>query len=358
MNAVPPPPVDEITSRLRAVDARLRRRTLWLTLLPVVVGVTVLGIAWWGVQEAAREKAALDRRIQEQQGAIDELAQQRTALDREIATRRDLLEHYAARLPAREREEVQRLQQGLAEAQRGDTAGAIRAFDSAIASDERNPLPYRLRGSALYAQGEYAQASESLRQAIARDPRDAQARYMLGLSLWALDRSDEALAEIERAFENVEVKARALQDPAFQPIRAVLDTRAGQASAGSADEKAFIDEGLQAARRGDFAAAVAAYDQALAVNPRNARILNWRGYSLYRSGSLAEAIASFERAIAIEPRVAETHYNLALALWKIGRRDDAANALARAYEADASFEAVAGRDPQSRELRAFASRKP
>jgi Flp pilus assembly protein TadD len=204
-------------------------------------------------------------------------------------------------------------------------------------------------------QGEYVLASESLRQAIARDPRDAQARYMLGLSLWALDRRDEALAEIERAFDSPEVKGRALQDPAFQPIRALLDARAGQASAGSLDEKAFIDEGLQAARRGDFAAAVAAYDRALAVNPRNARILNWRGYALYRSGSFGEAIASFERAIAVEPRAAEAHYNLALTLWKSGRRDDAVKSLARAYEADAAFQAVAERDPQSRELRAYAA---
>lgn len=352
MNAGRDPSVDEITARLREEDARLRRRTLWLTLLPVVVGLTVLGVAWWGVREAGREKSALDARIREQQGAIDDLKVQRAALDREIATRKDMLEHYAARLPAREREEVAKLQQGLAQAQQGDAASALRAYDSAIASDDRNPLPYRMRGNVLYAQGAYAEAGDSLRRALERDPRDAQARYTLGLTLWALDRRDEAVAEIQRAFENPEVKARALQDPAFQPIRGTLDARAGQDSARSAEEKQFIDEGLQAARRGDFAAAVAAYDRALALNPDNARILNWKGYALFRAQAFAEAIASFERASRLAPEVAEIHYNLALALWKSGRRDDAVQALERAYAAEPDFKAVAERDPQSRELRA------
>lgn len=352
MSAVREPTVDEITARLREEDARLRRRTLWLTLLPVLVGLAVLGTAWRGVREAGRQVAALDVRIQEQQGAIDDLKVQRAALDREIATRKDMLEHYAARLPAREREEVAKLQQGLAQAQQGDTASAILTYDSAIASDDRNPLPYRMRANLLYAQGAYEQAGDSLRRALERDPGDAQARYALGLSLWALDRRDEAVAEIQRAFENAEVKARALQDPAFQPIRGTLDARAGQDSGRTAEEKRSIDEGLQAARRGDFAAAVAAYDRALAINPDNARILNWKGYALYRSQAFPAAIASLERAARLAPEVAEIHYNLALALWKGGRRDDALKALQRAYGAAPSFRAIAERDPQSRELRA------
>lgn len=352
MMAVRDPSVDEITERLREEDARLRSRTLWLTLLPVLVGLAVIAVAWWGVHEADRQAAALDIRIQEQQGAIGDLKAQRAALDREIATRKDMLEHYAARLPAREREQLEQLQQGLEQAQKGDTANAIRAYDSAIASDERNPLPHRMRGNVLYAQGDYAQAAESMRRALDRDPGDAQARYTLGLSLWMLERRDEAVAEIQRAFENAEVKGRALQDPAFQPIRGTLDARAGQESGRSAEEKQFIDEGLQAARRGDFTAAVAAYDRALAINPDNARILNWKGYALFRSQAFAEAIASLDRAARLAPDVAEIHYNLALAQWKGGRRDEAVKALQRAYDADPDFKAVAERDPQSRELRA------
>jgi tetratricopeptide (TPR) repeat protein len=344
--------VDEITARLRAESDRLRRRTIVLTMVPVLAGIAVLGVAWWGVREAGREKAALDERIEEQQGVIDDLNLQRAALDREIEARKDLLAHYAARLPAEERRAVEQLQQGLENARRGDTASAIQSYDVAIASDRSNPLPYRLRGAALYAQGDYERAGDSLRQAIARDPKDAQARYALGLSLWALDRRDEAVTEIQRAFENADVRASALQDPAFQPIRGVLDTRAGQASGSSDAEKQRIDEALQAARRGDFVAAIASYDRALAINPNNPRILNWKGYAQYRSGAYPDAVASLERAATLAPEVAEIHYNLALALWKSGRKEEARAALERAYAADSGYRAVVRRDPQSRELRA------
>ena len=366
MNDTATSQVDEITARLRDEDARLRRRTLWLTLLPVVVGLAVLATAWQGVRQAGAQKEALevqksglDQRIRQQQSAIDEqqgaiqdLKVQRAALDREIATRRDMLDRYVSRLPPRERQEVEQMQEGLVQAQSGDSAGAIKAYDRAIASNDRNPLPYRMRGNALYVSGQYEKARDSLLEALKLDPNDAQARYALGLTLWAMGNPDEAVAEMQRAIQDPAVLARALQDPAFSPIRGVLDAQAGQASGRSDEEKSWIDQGLQAARRGDFAAAIAAYDRALVNNPRNARILNWKGYALYRTQAYAQAIASFEQATRIEPALAEIHYNLALALWKSGRQDDARQALKRAYEVDPNFKAVAERDPQSRELRA------
>jgi len=370
MKPAPVTAVDEITASLRAEDARLRRRTLWLTLAPVLVGLVVLGSAWWGVQQARREKAVLDAQLAQQQGLIDGLQRQRAAIDaenaalakenaglgREIAARRDLLDHYARWLPKAQRERAQELQQGLAQAQLGDGAAALRAFDNAIAADDRDSLAWRLRGSALYAQGDYDAADRSLRTAIARAPDDAQARYMLGLALWAQGKQAQALAEVERAFADPEVRARALQDPAFSPLRAALDARSGQQSASDSQAKAAIDAGLQAARRGDFATAVTGYDQALAIEAANPKVWTWRGYALYRQGRFDDAIASYERALALDPQAAETLYNLALARWKTGDRAQAQQALTRAYAADPAFEAIASRDPQSRELRA--ARKP
>lgn len=364
--------VDAITAGLREQDRRLRRRTLWLTLLPLVVGVGVLATAWWGVREAQRrndalaaqqqllaqrigeqqaQQQALEQRLGEQQAAIDELAAQRAALDREIASRKDLLERYAARLPAPDRAEVERLEQGLTQARGGDTAAALRVYDEAIRGDEGNALSHRLRGETLWAAGDAEAARASLARAVAIDPTDAQARYTLGLALWALDRRDEAITELQRAQQDTEVLARALQDPAYQPIRGVLDAQAGQASARSADEKAAIDRGLKAARRGDFDAAVAAYDEALAIRPDNARVLGWKGYALYRTRAFEAALASLDAAVRIAPTNAELHYNRALTLWRLDRVDAAGAALQAAYGADPAYRAVVARDPQSRALR-------
>lgn len=351
--------VDAITAGLREQDRRLRRRTLWLTLLPVVVGVGVLVTAWWGVREAQRrndalqlQQQALAQRIGDQQAAIDELAVQRAALDREIASRRDLLGHFAARLPAADRAEVERLERGLEQARSGDTAAAVEVYDEAIRRDEGNALSHRLRGEALWAAGDAEAARASLARAVEIDPADAQARYTLGLALWALGRRDEATAELQRAHQDADVLARALQDPAYQPIRGVLDTQAGQASARSNNEKAAIDRGLQAARRGDFGAAVAAYDEALAIRPDNARVLGWKGYALYRSQAYEAALASLDAAVRIAPANAELHYNRALALWRLGRLDAAGAALQAAYDTDPAYRAIVARDPQSRALRA------
>lgn len=92
------------------------------------------------------------------------------------------------------------------------------------------------------------------------------------------------------------------------------------------------------------------------VCSHNALLLNRRGYALFRDKKYAGAITSYERALKLDPKAAEIHYNLALALWKSDRRDDAKAELRRAYKVDPHFREVAKRDPQSKELRAALAR--
>jgi len=343
--------VDLITARLRAEDARLRRRTVWMTLVPVVVGLGMLLVAWVGVDRAQQRRDRLDQERTELQAEIGAMKAERVALDRENKARQELLAQAASRLSERDQIEVARLQQGLELAKGGDNAAAVRNYDQAIQRNEGNPLAYRLRGQALYAEGQHEQAIASLQQALRIDPADAEAHYTLALAQWALGRQDEAVAEIRLAFRDNDLKARALQDPAYRPIRAYEDTRVGLASGDSAREKDWIDRGLKAARQGDFPAAVQAYGQALAINGDNWRVLNWQGYALYRDKQPAKAVESLERAAVLAPKQPEVHYNLALALQAAGRPEDAGRALERAYAADPDYRVLVERDPQSRALR-------
>lgn len=368
-----PVELDHIAAQLRAEDLRLRRRTLWLSALPVLISVAVLVLAWQGVAEAQRQreallkqvadagqqKAQLDERVAAQQAAIQNLEVERAALDRDIASRKDLIARFAPQLPPAPRAELDKLTVGIDEAKRGNLDAAIASYQRAISADAANPLPYRLSGDAYYQDGKYGRAIAQLRQALKLNPNDANSRYTLGLALWAQGGHEQAAAdEISRAFDqDPAVRARGLQDPAFRPIRTYLDANAGQASGRSADEKAAIDRGLSAAKQGDFDAAIAGYEAALRINPANAQVWQWLGYAAFRGGQYDKAETSLKQALTLAPREGEVHYNLALVLWKMGRQDDAVASLQRAYAVEPTYRAVAEGDPQSRALRAALPRR-
>lgn len=54
-------------------------------------------------------------------------------------------------------------------------------------------------------------------------------------------------------------------------------------------------------RKGDYAAAFADYDAALAINPRAARVLNNRAWANLKSGRLEEGMADVSRSLALQP---------------------------------------------------------
>jgi Tfp pilus assembly protein PilF len=65
--------------------------------------------------------------------------------------------------------------------------------------------------------------------------------------------------------------------------------------------------------QGDWTAAVAAYDKALAERPNNAMILNNRGFSNFMQGNMDEAIADLQRALRLDPKLQPARVNLRLA---------------------------------------------
>lgn len=348
--------VDSITERFQYLDARLRQRTVLYTTLIIVLGVIVIGTAWWYVaraqtamQQAEDQITALDERKRELEEETEELRRSKARLDEEIASREALLRRYEERLPEASQREVEVIQQGLDYGKRGDYRQAIAKYEAALEQDPNNSVTRNLLGYAHFQMGNSDEAIAFYRSAVELDPDFADAYYNLARAMWETGRRDQAAEALRTAVDlKPELRSRAHRDPAYAPIWKHLEVSAGQRKASTDEEQRFIKLGVTAAQNNELEAAVESYDRALGINPENAAVYNWRGYALYRMGRYDEAIASLHNAIRLGPEVAEHHYNLAIALCAAGDPQGAVTEMRAAFELDAEWRVLARQDANSR----------
>jgi Flp pilus assembly protein TadD len=84
--------------------------------------------------------------------------------------------------------------------------------------------------------------------------------------------------------------------------------------------------------QGKFAEAITFYDQAIALEPRNAVALCGKGVALNALGNYSEALTVLDQAIAISPAYAKAWYEKGNALNGLGRYDEAIAAYDKALE--------------------------
>jgi lipoprotein NlpI len=92
---------------------------------------------------------------------------------------------------------------------------------------------------------------------------------------------------------------------------------------------AHYNRGNAFAAKGDQDAAIADYDAAIKLNPKDSRAYNNRGTVYRDKGDADRAMADFAEAVKIDPRNSDAHYNLGNAY---AAKDDSAKAIA-AYSA-------------------------
>ena len=80
--------------------------------------------------------------------------------------------------------------------------------------------------------------------------------------------------------------------------------------------------------KGDFARAIADFDQAIRIDPRQARFLVSRGLAHREHGDLDSALADFSKAIEIDSRFADAFVNRCVAYEDKGKPDLAVNCIA------------------------------
>ena len=94
---------------------------------------------------------------------------------------------------------IEAYNEGNALAEQGNVEGAIAAFESAIALDERNADAYYNLGYWLSAQNQLIEAETAYRAALQLMPFDSQSHYNLGLVLAQQGQRAEAEVMLRRS---------------------------------------------------------------------------------------------------------------------------------------------------------------
>jgi tetratricopeptide (TPR) repeat protein/mono/diheme cytochrome c family protein len=222
---------------------------------------------------------------------------------------------------------------------KGDMAGALRAYDEAVAADANDTAAHLGRADAYRLSGDLGRALTDYDEALRLDPRSALARNNRGLIYHRQGDHDRAIADFTEAIRldpRLAVtylnRGTALQSKEDFD-RAIADyTEAIRLNPESA--VALNNRGLALVEKEQYTRALEDFDAALRLEPKSAVIWNNRGLAASRKGDYGRAIADLTRAVTIDPNFAKGWFNRGAAYAKNGDRAKAASDRARARELD------------------------
>lgn len=223
-----------------------------------------------------------------------------------------------------------------------------------------DPYSYLRAGMVNENTGDHKGAERIYRRGLEVAPKDADLHNALGWTLFQEGRSIEAVEEYERSIEINPSSAKAHNNLALALVDlGRLNDALGhfrQSVAIDPKPEIYSDLGATLARLGQRSDARVAYQRALELDPSNtsanfnmavlltqsgalvdaeehyrraarekanAEAYNGLGYVLARQDRTDEAIAALRKAIAINPQFTAAHQNLAEALTKAGKTEEA-----------------------------------
>ena len=195
------------------------------------------------------------------------------------------------------------LRAGMANERTGNYPGAVRAYERGLAVEPNNVELLNSLGFALFQQGKSKEAVVALEKALAVDPKHWKAHNNLALA--AID-----IGELEEA------EAHYRESLAIKPQPAI-----------------YNDLGFVLERQGLTEEAVEAYRKAIKLDPESASAHYNLGSYLVRSGKFVEGERHLRIALKKSPNT-QTYTGLGIALWQMGRTDEAIANLQAAIEAD------------------------
>jgi predicted CXXCH cytochrome family protein len=189
----------------------------------------------------------------------------------------------------------------------GDTTGAARAFEEALARSPESSVILLKLGNLWIEARQWTKAEAVLRRATVRVPNDGLAWGLLGWTLWQQEKRAEGRAALEKALR---------LEPEVPELRNYL----GGLLAGA----------------GDRAGAVREFREAVRLSPG---IAEWRANlagMLASVGEIPEARYQFEQALRFKPEYAQGRFDYARLLAAIGEMAEAEKNAKLAVESDAA----------------------
>jgi tetratricopeptide (TPR) repeat protein len=151
-------------------------------------------------------------------------------------------------------------------------------------------------GYSLCGLGRFEEAAGAFRHALQQKPDLASAHAQLGRMLLFLDRPQEAIESITRAFR-IQPSLKK-----YSPYQTALGCALGRVDR--------LEEGLAACR------------EAVKANPKDVDALDGLAWALIETGNNSEALQLLRTAIKLEPDYAPAHEHLGTALRNLGRNEE------------------------------------
>jgi tetratricopeptide (TPR) repeat protein len=266
--------------------------------------------------------------------------------------------------PASDETDGNLVDRGIEKAKNGDLDGAITDFDRAIKADPKDDAPYFNRAQTKWLKKDADGAIADYTRAIELGSTNPAAYNNRGNARAENNDQDGAIADYTRAIELKPDYARAYYN------RAVAKKEKGDASGAAADFKRareldsqlaseesnadensqspsanqsqassadLVHEGVEKGKKGDLVGAVADFDRAIKVDPKNAVAYYNRAHAKRLKKDAAGALADYNRAIEIDPQLAEAYFERGAAKAKSKDTDGAIADFSRAIELKSDY---------------------
>jgi tetratricopeptide (TPR) repeat protein len=176
-------------------------------------------------------------------------------------------------------------------------------------------------------------------EAVLDRAREAEARGDLGAALAAIDGAPEecrGLATLHFARGTLLVKKGQIEraiEAMREAVRLEPEVPEFKANLGAA----LVEKARRANDAATLARAIDVLEEAALAGPKTALVHGNLGMALQTAGRYDEALAAFDRALEIEPRDVTSLYNRAATLHLLGREEDALAALDATLAVDPAF---------------------